>query len=632
MGAESQLQHGPRPANGLAEAVYFDSGDQRLFGWLHDSSQGSHAAIGVVLCNPFGYEAICSHRSIRAFAEALADTGFPTLRFDYLGTGDSGEIDPQANQLEVWTRDVVAAAAELRRRSGVTQICFLGIRLGALLAMLAAAQCRTNSSLVLISPVLCGRRYLRELRTIRMAASARQTHVDVAPNERNAGAMEISGFTFSAATLASLGKIDFTEPSTPPALDMLIIDGATMPVATQWAQRLCADSARATYLSLPGLVEMVMTAPQFATIPREMIAATRDWMTQLAARLGVESGLGFARRGEIGAARSNVLSLAGETSVPGATAVATERPVFLGRDGLVFGILTEPPPEEARRRAVILLSVGADHHIGATRLYVSVARRWAYRGYIVLRMDLAGLGDSYTRPGRADDDVFPAEALEDIRAAVDFIRTRYGVRECTLAGLCSGAYHALRAAAAGIPVNRILMVNPQNYFWKAGDSLETLQLAEVVKNPTVYRERIFSMAAWKRLLSGQVNVLRIVKIYLQRPLLTLESAGRDIARRLHVKLPNDLGSELRDIVARGIKIAFVFAHGDPGIALLNLEAGASIRQLGDRCHVHIIDNADHVFTSSGPRSVMEEVLSEELFARPDRQLPNPNRIAVESQS
>ena len=100
-----------------------------------------------------------------------------------------------------------------------------------------------------------------------MAASAGQTQADVAPNERNAGAMEISGFTFSAATLASLGKIDFTEPPTPPALDLLIIDGATMPVATQWAQWLCAGSARATYLSLPGLVEMVMTAPQFAPSP-----------------------------------------------------------------------------------------------------------------------------------------------------------------------------------------------------------------------------------------------------------------------------------------------------------------------------------------------------------------------------
>ena len=617
MGAESRLLRGPSSANRPAEAVYFDSGDQRLFGWLHESPQNSAAGVGVVLCKPFGYEVICAHRSIRAFAEALADAGFPALRFDYLGTGDSGEIDPQADQLEVWTRDVLAAAQELRRRSGVTQICFLGVRLGALLAMLAARQCRTDSSLVLISPILTGRRYLRELRTIRMAASAGKAGADVAPNERDAGAMEISGFTLSAATLASLKKLDFTESATPPAPDLLIIDGATMPVANQWAQSLCASSARAKYLSLPGLVEMAMTAPQFAAIPLEMIAATRDWMTQLEGRLRADSTSGFAPRGEIVAPRSTVLSLATETSVPGAKAVITERPVFLGPDGLVFGILTEPRPDEPRRRAVILLNAGADHHIGASRLYVSVARRWAYRGYIVLRMDFAGLGDSYTRPGHADNDVFPTEALEDIRTAVDYLRARYGVRECTLAGLCSGAYHALRAAAAGIPINRILMVNPANYFWKAGESLENLQLAEVVRNPAVYRERFFSLTAWKRLLSGRVNVLRIVKICLQRPLLTFESTGRDIARRLRFKLPNDLGSELQDIVARGIKIAFVFAHGDPGIGLLRLLAGTSIRQLGDRCRIHIIDDADHVFTSSGPRYVMEKVLSEELFAQPE---------------
>ena len=217
MKAESLLQHGPSPANRPAEAVYFDSEDQRLFGWFHDSSPSSYAAVGVVLCKPFGYEAICAHRSIRAFAEALADAGFPALRFDYLGTGDSGEIDPQADQLQVWTRDALAAAQELRRRSGVTQICFLGVRLGALLATLAARQCRTESSLVLISPILSGRRYLRELRTIRMAALAGKAGADVAPNERDAGAMEVSGFTFSAATLASLKELDLTEPSISPA-------------------------------------------------------------------------------------------------------------------------------------------------------------------------------------------------------------------------------------------------------------------------------------------------------------------------------------------------------------------------------------------------------------------------------
>jgi pimeloyl-ACP methyl ester carboxylesterase len=388
-----------------------------------------------------------------------------------------------------------------------------------------------------------------------------------------------------------------------------------MPVGRRWAESLSARTAKTDYLALPGLIEMVMTAPQFAAVPLEMIEATRDWMVELAGRSRAAFDLESGRLGDCAPARHSVLTLA-DGSDPDAKTI-TERPVFLGRDGLVFGIVTEPRSGEVRRRAVILLNAGADHHIGASRLYVSVARRWAYRGYIVLRMDLAGLGDSRTRPGCLDSEVFPPDALEDIRAAVEFLRTRYGVRDCTLSGLCSGAYHALRAAAAGVPVNRILMVNPQNYFWKPGETLETLQLAEVVKNPSVYRERMFSIAAWKRLLSGQVNIVRIVKIYLQRPWLAVESTARDIARILHIKLPHDLGSELEEIVARGIRVAFVFADGEPGIALLKLQAGASIRRLGERCRIHVINNADHVFTQSGPRAVMEKVLSEELFARSD---------------
>jgi pimeloyl-ACP methyl ester carboxylesterase len=360
---------------------------------------------------------------------------------------------------------------------------------------------------------------------------------------------------------------------------------------------------------------MVMTAPQFAVVPGEMIAATRDWLVELAGQSRAAPDLDIARPRDSVAARNMVLTLAEESGAGSKT--ITERPVFLGCDGLVFGIVTEPHSGETRRRAVILLNVGADYHIGASRLYVSVARRWAYRGYIVLRMDLAGLGDSRTRPGCPDNEVFPPQALEDIGAAIEFLRTRHGVRDCTLSGLCSGAYHALRAAAAGVPVNRILMVNPQHYFWNPGDTLEMLQLAEVVHNPGVYRERMFSIGAWKRLLSGQVDLMRILKIYIQRPLLAVESTARDVARILHIKLPNDLGSELEEIVARGIRVVFVFARGDPGLDLLKLQAGASVRRLGERCRIHVIDNADHIFTQSGPRAAMEQVLSEELFAHSD---------------
>jgi hypothetical protein len=157
------------------------------------------------------------------------------------------------------------------------------------------------------------------------------------------------------------------------------------------------------------------------------------------------------------------------------------------------------------------------------------------------------------------------------------------------------------------------MVNAQNYFWDQSMTLDGLQLAEVVRNPTIYRERIFSAKAWRRFLTGQVNIWRIVRIYLQRPILALKPMLRDIARAAGIRLRNDLGRELEAIIARGVRVVFVFARGEPGIDLLKIEAGSIVRRLGERCRVRIIDSADHTFSRSGPRQVLEEVLSEELF-------------------
>src|SRR6202045_1395971 len=118
------------PAGGLRDAVYFDSGENKLFGWFRAAPASLASSIGLVICKPYGYEALCSHRSLRAFEEAASVLGMPTLQFDYLGTGDSAEIDAQANQLNAWTQDVIAAVNELRRRTGVQQVCLLGVGLG----------------------------------------------------------------------------------------------------------------------------------------------------------------------------------------------------------------------------------------------------------------------------------------------------------------------------------------------------------------------------------------------------------------------------------------------------------------------------------------------------------------------
>jgi dienelactone hydrolase len=592
------------------QPIYFPSGEHRLFGWLHLPA-GATSDWGVVVCKPFGYEALCGHRSLRAFADTAAQLGIPALRFDYAGTGDSADIDPAAEQVALWTRDIASAVAELRRLTGVSHVCLLGFRLGALLSVVASRQCPVEA-LALVAPVLSGKRYTREFRTLQMAADAAEAANSAAEGPRpsaggQAGGLEVSGYALAAASLATLAQADAAGALAPAVADLLVIDRNDLPVARAWGQALRDAGARVEYQALPGFVEMMLRAPQFAKPPQEMLQATRAWLAQLRDRAPATAPVADAPP------PATEVMLEGESG--DREGFITERGVFLGADRAMFGILTTPRRDENRRRAVILLNIGADYHIGASRMYVSLARRWARRGYYVLRMDLAGLGDSNTRPGRSENEVFPPEALEDIRTGIDFLVTGYGIRETSLLGLCAGAYHGLRAAIAGLPLVRVLMVNPSNYFWDQTMSLEGLQLTEVVGNPGIYRERIFSWWAWRRFLTGQVNIWRIVKIYMRLPVLTMQSKLRDGARAVGIRLRHDLGRDLEAVIARGVRVVFIFARGEPGLDLLKIEAGSMIRRLGERCRLRIIDSADHTFSRSGAREVLENLLSEELYAR-----------------
>jgi alpha-beta hydrolase superfamily lysophospholipase len=593
----------------MADALYFDSGAHRLFGWYHRPHPGKPTPFGVVLCKPFGYEAVCAHRSVLAFADAAASLGAPTLRFDYAGTGDSSEIDPPSNQLEIWIQDVIAAVEELRRISGVRRVYLLGFRLGALLAALAASRCSAVAGLILIAPILSGRRYVRELRTMRLASTigAEPPGGTGADATAAAGFMEVSGFLLSAATIAALADVDLKSQGVPSSADLLVIDGTSMPAARVWSQEQCSSGVRATYLALPGLVEMLMTAPHYATIPTEMISAMCNWLIQ---RRELQGSASDGQGPTVSQALPAHARLQFEGS--GSREPITERPVFLASDPLLFGVLTEPVQGQARRSAVILVNAGADYHIGASGLYVTLARHWARSGHIVLRMDLGGLGDSGTKSGRPDNEVFPPGALDDIRAAVEWLRSRYAIRDVTLGGLCSGAYHTLRAAIAAIPVNRAMMVNPETFFWNEGMSIYDRQTAELVRQPTAYRNKLLSIAFWRRLVSGQLDIRYAAGTYAGRLSLALESMFRNGARRLGIRLPNDLGSQLEEAAARGVRLIFVFSRGEPGIELLKLQGGTPLMRLGDRCRIHIIDNADHVFSKVDSRVNLEKVLSDEL--------------------
>lgn len=142
---------------------YFGANGRMLLAGLHQSARLRARSAAVLLCNPFGEEAARAHRTYRVLAGRLEQAGYAALRFDYAGTGDSGGDDAEFG-VEDWLDDIVAAAAELRRESGVDRLVLVGLRFGATLAALATTRRGLRvRHLVLWDPVVDGLQYLRDL-------------------------------------------------------------------------------------------------------------------------------------------------------------------------------------------------------------------------------------------------------------------------------------------------------------------------------------------------------------------------------------------------------------------------------------------------------------------------------------
>jgi len=120
--------------------IAFGPSGQKHFGAYHPARAVDGAptrSCGVVLCNPMGWEAIASQRSYRVLADRLAGIGFPVLRFDYSGTGDSAGVDIDRDRVRAWLDGIGLAAEKLKQLSCTVQVSLLGIQLGATLAAVA---------------------------------------------------------------------------------------------------------------------------------------------------------------------------------------------------------------------------------------------------------------------------------------------------------------------------------------------------------------------------------------------------------------------------------------------------------------------------------------------------------------
>lgn len=220
--------------------LMFGPAARRLFGVFHPPER-SEGDLAVLVCPPFGQEAIRTHRLFRVICERLARRNAAVLRFDFYGSGDSGGDDLDG-ELEGWHRDICTAHAELQRQAPGRRIVWFASRLGATLAAMAerlgeAAPVRV----VLWDPVIDGESYLQSLRRDHVASLERMFLIPKADwrralaNDSDAYTQELMGVALSPTLLQQLRALS-PEQLRPPQCETVVVAEPGDDAAIQWSR------------------------------------------------------------------------------------------------------------------------------------------------------------------------------------------------------------------------------------------------------------------------------------------------------------------------------------------------------------------------------------------------------------
>ena len=529
-----------RSAAGRKQPLHFGAPERPLFGFYHPPRVGGlRRDTAVVLCAPIGTDHVRSDLTFRHLAERLAAMGFACLRFDLSGTGDSGgeERDGLAGGIvRGWIDDVGLAIDELRSRSGSRAIALVGLRLGATLASVAAAERGDVASVVLFSPCVTGAGFVTEVTRLHALYARIEPHVASAPRPTAEGA-EALGLFLPRALIEELGTLDLLALRRRPAPEALVIDAGGLPGRDALVARLRELGADTELRSHPGH-KFLVTVSHRQTVPDAILASITGWLDR------AHPATGPAREGE---------------ATPPSAGPAGERPLVFGTRHPLFGIFTPARADRARsgNPAIVITNAGCVNRQGPHAMFVRMARRWASLGFDVLRVDLAGIGDSPVTPGASENVTYPPSGLPDLQEAI----RAAGRERAIVAGLCSGGDYAFQLGASATALAGVFILNPRTF-----------------------------------------GVLDLTSVEAGMPPTTPVA---------------DVPAALRAMAERGVDTTLVVSRGDPGIAYVDAHSGEAMRSLAEleTFARFDVEGSDHPFTPVTVQQHVSDRLTERLTAR-----------------
>src|SRR5665213_31090 len=402
------------------ESLWFGSTDRPLFGRL-TTPVSETATGGVLLSPPIGRESRLARRALRSLAIYLAIDGYVSLRFDHFGTGDSsGSMDDDGLD-RAWVEGV-HQGVELLRSLGISSVSAVGMRMGATILGAAALVNDMNlTSFAMWDPCESGRTYVRELRAL---GKLRRHVVTVGLGEPTT----MLEYPLSDEVANRIGQFNLNEPAPRPSAERVLIvlrDDRT--VSKEFRERW--DSEHVDWAMTYEQGAMLDTELPDSVQPALAIAQIRAWLTAPEAQ---QSEYSISRR-SLDAVITNE-----SNAFP-----VRERVVELGTQRM-FGVVSEPL-DVVRGPLIVMVNGINEDHVGPSRLWVQLSRRWAGLGLRCVRFDFTELGESPWLPGQPDRPMFDKTQRYDIGAVVGALNPE-NPAEPVLIGLCSGAQVALEAA------------------------------------------------------------------------------------------------------------------------------------------------------------------------------------------
>jgi alpha-beta hydrolase superfamily lysophospholipase len=537
--------------------IYLNEGATPVFGFLHAPAANRARPTGVLICPPFGWEETCSYRSRRDWALDLARAGFPTLRIDLPGSGDSGGSPHDRRQLSSWTAATASAAALLRESSDIDRVAAIAIGLGGMILCKALAEHAPIDEAVLWAVPARGRTLVRELKafaSLEESASGATAGEEIEPLPLADGSVWAGGFMLSAETAGDLEQLDVSAlaltQGRPRRALMLGRDGVA--VDQRLRSHLESCGARVTVDGGDGYGAM-MAQPHEARAPQGVFETVRGWLDD-----GTGPSPEVIRAPEADAGSRLRPPKTVDLSV-GGIGVRETAVDFAGTRARLFGILAEP----AERRSEIcgvFLNAGAIRRIGPNRMWVEAARRWAAQGVTTLRLDVEGIGDA---EGDSEGlsrlaELYAPERTEQVRSALDALEARGAGKRFVLVGLCSGACWSFHSALTDERVLAAFMLNPQALFWD-----ESLEASRAL------RRGVLRASSWGKVLRREVPVGRIGDLLWRAPVaLPRRALSRRAARR---RGENELAEAFDRLRDNDKSLRFIFSGNEPLCEELELD-------------------------------------------------------------